>query len=69
MRRGVHCGTTALLSVELAEDKTLDEVRRAVPELSARLQNQAKRFAEMPCGLHQRMRMGAAATAVTGPGT
>ena len=55
------CGTTGLLSVEVAEDKTPDEVRRVLPSLIAKLEGQAKSFYGMPCEIHRRMRLGPAA--------
>jgi len=55
------CGTAALLSVEVARDKTLDQVREALPELTRRLEIQASSFRSMPCETHRRMRMGPAA--------
>jgi len=52
------CGTNALLSVEVAQDKTLDEVKRVLPSLISKLQGQAKSFRSMPCDMHARLRLG-----------
>ena len=52
------CGTAALLSVEVAAEKTLGEVRQALPSLVNRLTDQAKLFHNMPCDAHRRMRLG-----------
>jgi len=54
------CGTSALLSVEVAQDKTVLQVRQALPSLVDRLQGQARTFRGMSCDLHTRMRMGPA---------
>ena len=54
------CGTSALLSVEVAQDKTIDQVRRALPSLVDRLQGQARAFHNMPCEVHTKMRLGPA---------
>ena len=54
------CGTSALLSVEVARDKTLEEVSRALPSLVSRLQDQARAFRRMTCETHTRMRLGPA---------
>jgi hypothetical protein len=53
-----QCGTVALLSVEAAQDKTLEEIKQALPTLVERLEMQARSFYNMPCDLHQRMRLG-----------
>ena len=55
------CGTAALLSVEVAEHKTLDEIEEALPSLVAKLEDQASSFRGMPCDVHKRMRLGRAA--------
>ena len=55
------CGTAGLLSVEVAREKTIDEVEQALPSLVARLEGQARSFYGMDCELHRRMRLGPAA--------
>jgi len=52
------CGTNALLSVEVAQDKTLDEVKRVLTSLISKLQGQVKSFRSMPCDMHARLRLG-----------
>ena len=56
-----QCGTAALLSVEVAQDKTVSEVKRALPSLVSKLESQAKMFYGMPCEAHKKMRLGLAA--------
>ena len=63
------CGTAALLSVEVAHDKTLVEVEQAAPELTSILESRAKSFYDMSCEEHKRMRLGPAATLEAKPGT
>ena len=55
------CKTAALLSVEVSEKKTPQEVRQAIPALISKLEAQAKTFYSMPCEAHTRMRLGPAA--------
>ena len=55
-----ECGTAARLSVEVAREKTLAEVRQAVPELTRRLEAQVSSFRRMSCEAHERMRLGLA---------
>ena len=55
------CGTAALLSVEVSREKVLAEVQQAVPQLTRRLESQAKSFYEMPCEVHKTMRIGPSA--------
>ena len=57
-----ECGTAALLSVEIAQEKTLDDVKQALPSLISKLVGQAKAFYGMSCDIHKRMRLGPAAT-------
>ena len=52
------CGTAALMSVEVAEDKTMSEVMEALPALVGKLEDQARLFAGMPCEAHKSMRLG-----------
>lgn len=53
-----QCGTAGLLSVEVAMDKTLPEVRDAMPSLLENLQVKANMFRNMSCEMHTRMRQG-----------
>ena len=52
------CGTSALLSVEVGQDKTLEEVKEAMPGLLAQLRSREQAFRTMPCDMHARMRTG-----------
>ena len=52
------CGTSALLSVEISNDKTVDEIRAALPSVIEGLSGQAKQFQSMSCDLHTKMRLG-----------
>ena len=61
------CGTAALLSVEVAREKTLAEVEQAIPELTRRLEGRAKSFFEMSCDIHERMRLGPVASLKANP--
>ncbi len=60
------CGTAGLLSVEVSPEKTLEELKRAVPELARRLLLQAESFYSMPCEAHAGMRMGSAQVGTPG---
>ena len=53
-----ECGTAALLSIEVAEDKTTSQIEAALPALTDSLQQQAKRFNQMSCEMHEKMRLG-----------
>lgn len=50
------CGTAGLLSVEVAQTKTTEEITTALPLLAERLETQAKAFRSMPCEIHTQMR-------------
>ena len=52
------CGTAALLSVEIAGDKTAGQIKAALPLLTDSLQQQAKKFYRMSCEMHEKMRLG-----------
>lgn len=52
------CGTSALLSLEVAREKSPDEIEAALPSLIDGLERQAKQFRSMSCDLHTRMRLG-----------
>lgn len=54
------CGTAALLSVEVAEEKTLEDIQEALPALIDRLEAQTGVFYDMPCETHEKMRLGPA---------
>ena len=54
------CGTAGVLSVEVAQDKTREEIERALPLLVSKLQAQAQSFHSMPCEIHKQMRLGPA---------
>ena len=53
-----QCGTAGLISVEVAMDKTLPEVKEAMPSLLENLQIKAAMFRNMSCEMHTRMRQG-----------
>ena len=53
-----QCGTAGLLSVEVAMDKTLPQVRDALPSLLDNLQLKVRMFNNMTCEMHARMRQG-----------
>ncbi len=55
------CGTAALLSVEVARDKTFEEIESVLPRLVQRLEGQATAFYGMTCESHKRLRGGPAA--------
>ena len=55
------CGTVGMLSVEVAPDKTREEVDQALPSLVSKLQAQAQSFRSMSCEIHRKMRLGPAA--------
>jgi hypothetical protein len=52
------CGTSALLSVEVSKDKTVEEIRTALPMVIDALAGQAKQFRSMSCAMHNKMRLG-----------
>ena len=52
------CGTAALLSIEVAEEKTIADINQVLPSLIAKLVGQAKSFHGMSCDIHTRMRLG-----------
>ena len=52
------CGTAAVLSVEVAGDKTGQEVEGAMPVLIDKLVGQADAFRSMSCEVHVRMGLG-----------
>ena len=55
-----QCGTAAVLSVEVAQEKTMDQVEEVLPSLVERLTAQAQSFYSMSCESHERMRLGPA---------
>ena len=50
------CGTAALLSLEVALEKTPEDVSRSLPALMDGLQERARTFYSMSCDDHGRMR-------------
>ena len=52
------CKTAGLLSVEVSNSKTTEEVKQVMPQLVRRLRAQAKAFMAMPCDTHAAMRLG-----------
>jgi hypothetical protein len=53
-----QCGTSALISVEVANDKTLDDVKMSAPQLARQLEKQADSFYAMSCDIHKKIRIG-----------
>ncbi len=53
-----QCGTAGLLSVEVAMDKSLPDVERAMPSLLGNLETKVAMFNNMSCEMHTRMRQG-----------
>ncbi len=53
-----QCGTAALLSVEVAMERTLSQVKEAMPSLLENLQTKVTMFRNMSCEVHGRMRQG-----------
>ena len=52
------CETSALLSVEISEEKDDNEIQAAIPSLVDRLERQEKSFRMMDCATHSKMRTG-----------
>ena len=52
------CETSALLSVEISEEKGDNEIQAAIPSLVDRLERQERSFRMMDCGTHSKMRTG-----------
>lgn len=52
------CGTAALLSLEVSEEKTDSEIEAALPSLTQRIEMQEKSFRRMDCSMHNMMRTG-----------
>ena len=55
---GCNCGTAGLLSVEIAVDKTIEDINKVLPELVSRVESQARSFSRMDCEDHQMLRLG-----------
>ena len=53
-----QCGTAGLLSVEVAMEKTLPQVRDAMPSLLENLQTKVRMFRSMSCEMHAKMQQG-----------
>lgn len=49
------CGGAALLTLEISKNKTLGQIKEAVPGLIGRLKQQQRAFANLKCEDHQRM--------------
>jgi len=60
------CGTAAVLSIEVAEHKTEQEVEEALPVLIDRLVGQTEAFKRMSCDVHVKMGLGPAASSRLG---
>ena len=52
------CENSALLSVEISEEKDDNEIQAAIPSLVERLERQEKSFRMMDCATHSKMRTG-----------
>ena len=52
------CEPSALLSVEISEEKDDNEIQAAIPSLVERLERQEKSFRMMDCATHSKMRTG-----------
>ena len=52
------CETSALLRVEISEEKDDNEIQAAIPSLVERLERQEKSFRMMDCATHSKMRTG-----------
>ena len=52
------CETSALLSVEISEEKDDNEIQAAIPSLVERLERQEKSFRMMDCATHSKIRTG-----------
>ena len=55
---GCNCGTAGLLSVEIAVDKTMEDINKALPALVSRIEAQARSFSRMNCEDHKMLRLG-----------
>ena len=53
-----HCGSAALLSVEVAMSKSLSQTVEALPSLLGHLKTKAQQFTDMSCEMHTRLRAG-----------
>ena len=58
-----ECGTAAVLSVEVEQNKSYREVEEALPNLVGQLRLREQAFRKMPCTVHAEMRSGGLATA------
>ena len=52
------CKTAALLSVEISDSKSDEEIQTAIPSLIERLKRQEQSFLNMDCSMHSMMKMG-----------
>ena len=53
-----NCGTSAVLTVEVANDRTETDLEEAMPAILDRLMRQKAAFRKMPCRSHQSLRSG-----------
>ena len=53
-----NCGTSAVLTVEVASDRTEADLEEAMPAILDRLMRQKAAFRKMPCVSHQSLRSG-----------
>ena len=53
-----ECGTAAVLTVEVAREKSRAQVEEALPSLVERLEAQANAFYRLPCQAHRALRRG-----------
>ena len=58
-----ECGTAAVLSVEVEQGKSRQEVEEALPRLVEQLRFREQAFRKMPCTAHAQMRSGGLAAA------
>ena len=47
------CGTNAVLNLEVAKNKSMLEVKTAIPGLVDHLRGRARQFKAMPCTMHK----------------
>ena len=52
------CGTVGLLSVEIAVEKTMEDIKEALPALVNKVEGQARSFSRMNCEDHKMLRLG-----------
>ncbi len=52
------CETAALISIEIDEEKSDQEIHEALPSLTEKLTRQEDLFRSMDCSMHSKMRQG-----------